>query len=172
LALILDSGGLIVALDPYQNDHQAFAKALTSHQGPLIISPFVVAELDYMLLRRYGKQDQLAFLGEVDRGAYLLEPFGDEDFARARKLLDDYDYLPDFGIADASNAVLAERYVTRDILTTDQRDFRRIKLPGDPTHPRPAELGDDALAVGPNEHFLVASYVVDVAFVEARVHVV
>ena len=41
-----------------------------------MISPFVVAELDYMLLRRYGKQDQLAFLGEVDRGAYLLEPFG------------------------------------------------------------------------------------------------
>jgi hypothetical protein len=26
--------------------------------------------------------------------------------------------------------VLAERYDTRDILTTDQRDFRRIKLPG------------------------------------------
>jgi uncharacterized protein len=92
-----------------------------------VISPFVVAELDYMLLRRYGKQDQLVFLDEVDRGAYLLEPFEAEDFARARKLLDDYDYLPDFGIADASNVVLAERYGTRDILTTDQRDFRQIK---------------------------------------------
>jgi predicted nucleic acid-binding protein len=127
LALILDSGGLIVALDPNQNDHEAFAQALTSHRGPLVISPFVVAELDYMLLRRYGKQDQLAFLDEVDRGAYLLEPFEAEDFARARKLLGDYDYLPPFGIADASNMVLAERYGTRDILTTDQRDFRRIE---------------------------------------------
>lgn len=92
-----------------------------------MISPFVVAELDYMLLRRYGKQDQLAFLDEVNRGAYLLESFKAEDFARARKLLDDYDYLPDFGISDASNVVLAERYGARDILTTDQRDFRRIK---------------------------------------------
>jgi uncharacterized protein len=125
LALILDSGGLIVALDPNQNDHEAFAQTLTSHRGPLVISPFVVAELDYMLLRRYGKQDQLAFLDEVNRGAYLLESFKAEDFARARKLLDDY--LPDFGISDASNVVLAERYGARDILTTAQRDFRRIK---------------------------------------------
>lgn len=52
-------------------------------------------------------------------------------FARARKLLADYDYLQGFGIADASNVVLAERYGTRDILTTDQRDFRRLKLPDD-----------------------------------------
>lgn len=91
----------------------------------------MVAELDYMLLRRYGREDQLAFLDEVNRGAYLLESFGDEDFAFARQLLDDYDYLPDFGVTDASNVVLAERYGTQDILTTDQRDFRRIKLPGD-----------------------------------------
>ncbi len=84
-----------------------------------------------MLLRRYGKKDQFAFLDEVDRGAYLLEPFGDQDFARARKLLDDYHFLADFGIADASNVVLAERYGTSDILTTDLRDFRHVKLHGD-----------------------------------------
>ena len=30
LALSLDSGGLIVALDPDQNDHEAFAQALAS----------------------------------------------------------------------------------------------------------------------------------------------
>src|SRR5215210_5707921 len=121
---------MIVALDPNQNDHQAFAEALTSHRGPLIISPFVVAELDYMLLRRYEREDQLAFLDEVNRGAYLLERFRQADFARARELLGDYDYLLGFGIADASNVVLAERYGTRDILTTDQRDFRRVKLTG------------------------------------------
>jgi uncharacterized protein len=130
LALILDSGGLLAAMDPNQNDHAAFREALESIHKPLIISPFVVAELDYMILRNYGREDQLAFLDEVDRGAYLLETFGDADFARARELLNDYDYLPDFGITDASNVVLAERYGTRDILTTDQRDFRRIKLPG------------------------------------------
>ena len=44
--------------------------------------------------------------------------------------MEDFEYLMGFGIADASNVVLAERYGTRDILTTDQRDFRHIKLPG------------------------------------------
>ena len=67
----------------------------------------------------------------MDRGAYPLEHFGNEDFARTRKLLDAYDYLAGFGIADASNVVEAERYGTQDILTTDQRDFRRINLSGD-----------------------------------------
>jgi predicted nucleic acid-binding protein len=130
LALILDSGGLLAALDPNQNDHEAFAEALTSHRGPLVVSPFVVAELDYMILRDYGRSDQLAFLDEVDRGAYLLEPFDGQDFSRAREILGDYEYLTGFGIADASNVVLAERCGTADILTTDQRDFRRVELPG------------------------------------------
>jgi predicted nucleic acid-binding protein len=130
LTLILDSGGLLAAMDPNQNDHEAFRQALETAPGPLIISPFVVAELDYMILRDYGRENQLAFLDEVDRGAYQLEPFDGTDFSRARELMDDYDHLMSFGIADASNVVLAERYGTRDILTTDQRDFRHIKLPG------------------------------------------
>ncbi len=41
-----------------------------------------------------------------------------------------YPHLPGFRIADASNMVLAKRHGTADILTTDQRGFRRIKLSG------------------------------------------
>lgn len=130
MALILDSGGLLVAIDPDQDNHAAFADALLNHRGPLVISPFVVAELDYMIARDYGDESRLAFLDEVDRGAYRLEPFGRADFSRARELMGAHPHLPGFGIADASNVVLAERYGTADILTTDQRDFRQVKLPG------------------------------------------
>ena len=45
-----------------------------------MISPFVVAELDYMLLRRYGRQT-IGIPGRSHRGAYLLESFKAEDFA-------------------------------------------------------------------------------------------
>lgn len=130
MALILDSGGLLAAIDPNQNDHEDFAESLASHYGPLVISPFVVAELDYMILRDYGRQDQLAFLDEVCRGAYRLEMFKTRDFTRARELICEYEYLSGFGIADASNVVLAERYGTRSILTTDQRDFRQVEVEG------------------------------------------
>lgn len=83
-----------------------------------------------MILRDYGRENQSAFLAEVDRVAYRLEPFEEADFSRAWGLILEYRYLTSFGIADASNLVLAERYGTTDILTTDQRDFRRVKLPG------------------------------------------
>lgn len=121
---------MIVALDPIQNGHADFSAALTSHHGPLVISPFVVAELDYMIARDYGRADQQAFIDQVAAGAYRLATFGGADFRRARDLMDEYDYLSGFGIADASNVVLAELYRTGDILTTDQRDFRRVQLPG------------------------------------------
>ncbi len=130
MALILDSGGLLVAIEPHQDDHKAFADALLTHRGPLVISPFVVAELDYMIARDYGAESRSAFLDEVDRGAYRLEAFGVADFSRTREIMGRYPHLPGFGIADASNVVLAERHGTADILTTDQRDFRRIELPG------------------------------------------
>jgi hypothetical protein len=51
LTLILDSGGLLAAMDEGQDDHQDFVNALSQVRGPAIISPFVVAELDYMILR-------------------------------------------------------------------------------------------------------------------------
>ena len=118
-------------MDPNQNVHLAFRKAVDGAQGPLLVSPFVVAELDYMIRREYGRDDQLEFLGEVDRGAYRLESFDREAFSRAAELVSEYHYVGGFGIADASNVVLAERHgVFFDILTTDQRDFRQAKLPG------------------------------------------
>lgn len=59
-----------------------------------------------------------------------LQPFSTDDFVRARNLMDGYAHLGGFGIAGASNVVLAERHGTRNILTTDQRDFREIELSG------------------------------------------
>ena len=55
MTLILHSGGLLAALDPLRNDHEAFAEALSSARKPCVVSPFVVAELDYMILRDNGR---------------------------------------------------------------------------------------------------------------------
>jgi hypothetical protein len=83
-----------------------------------------------MIGRDYGDEPCLAFLDEVDRGAYRLEPSGARTSPGPGRSWAPTPHLPGFGIADASNVVLAERYSTRDVLTTDQQDFRQIRLPG------------------------------------------
>lgn len=94
--------------------------------GPIVISPYVLAELDYMLLQRYGTNTELEFLGEVVAGAFELAPFGRTEQARAVTLLQKYRDMR-IGLADASLVVLAERYDTTRLLTLDERHFRAIR---------------------------------------------
>ena len=55
---------------------------LEDDSGPLLLSPFVLAELDYLLLGRVGAQAERALLDEVAAGAYDLVPFGPERLPR------------------------------------------------------------------------------------------
>jgi predicted nucleic acid-binding protein len=131
VTLILDSSGVLSAIDADQRFHQAAKEALKRAAGPLVMSPFVLAELDYMILTRYGPSEELALLGEVAREAYRLEPFSTEDVAKTIEIVERHAGFGDVGLADASNVVLAERYATRDILTLDERHFRMLRGPGD-----------------------------------------
>ena len=130
MTLILDSSGLLAAIDERQEDHVAARETLESVRGPLLVSPFVLAELDYMITTRMGQGRELALLGEVARGAYRLEPFSAEDVAEAVSVIERYADL-NLGLADASNVVLANRYDTLDLLTLDERHFRALRGPRD-----------------------------------------
>ena len=94
-----------------------------------MLSPFVLAELDYLLMRHIGHRAQNAFLEEVARGAYRLEPFDANDVARAKEVLERYADLS-VGLADASLVVLAERHGVAEILTLDRRHFRAMRFAG------------------------------------------
>lgn len=97
-------------------------------RGPLLLSPFVLAELDYLLGRYVGVRAQTALLDEVAAGTYQLEPFGAIDVGVARDVVARYADLR-LGLTDASIIVLAQRHGIRDVLTLDRRRFRL--LPGD-----------------------------------------
>lgn len=96
-----------------------------SAPGPLLVSPLVLAELDHLILDRYGRQAELEAIEEIE-AAYQVEGIEDEDLARARALLTRYADLTIFDLTDASCVVLAECYECFDALTTDQRDFRAV----------------------------------------------
>ena len=65
--IILDTSGLLAALDSSQSDHPAAARALAAVSGPRLLSPFVLAELDYLLGKYAGRTAQLELLSEVER---------------------------------------------------------------------------------------------------------
>jgi hypothetical protein len=125
--ILLDTSGLLSAIDASQRYHTQCAAALSKASPPLLLSPFVLAELDYLLSRHVGSAAQSALLDEVVRGAYRLEPFAAADVAAAKDILERYPRLR-IGLADASMVVLAERHGTRDILTLDERHFRALRI--------------------------------------------
>lgn len=124
--IVVDTGGLYAALDANEDLHGRAVAALVSANPPRLLSPFVLAELDYLIGTRFGHQAQLALLDEVTRGAYQLEPFSSEDLALARRVMERYADLQ-VGVADASVVVIANRHRTLDLLCTDQRHFRALR---------------------------------------------
>jgi predicted nucleic acid-binding protein len=126
--ILIDTSGLLAAVDPRQAQHAAAAGVLVRQQARLL-SPFVLAELDYLLSTGAGQEEELKLLRDVARGVYRLEPFGAEDVASAIEVIRRYADLR-LGLADASIVVLAERHRCRDVLTLDQRHFRAVLGPG------------------------------------------
>lgn len=129
MTLILDTSGLLAAIDADQRLHEAARRSLENASGALVLSPFVLAELDYLLLTKVSVGAELAFLEEVAGGAYRMEHLSAADIAGSRAVIERHRGFGDLGIADASNVVLAERYDTRDILTLDERHFRSLDGP-------------------------------------------
>ena len=123
---LLDTSGLLAAVDASQRHHAQCAAVVAAAKGPLLLSPFVLAELDYLIATRVGPTAQADLLEEVVRGAYRLETFGAADVALAREVIARYPELR-LGLADASIVVLAARHGTRDVLTLDQRHFRTVR---------------------------------------------
>jgi predicted nucleic acid-binding protein len=123
--ILLDTSGLLSAIDESQRYHARSVAAIGRAEG-LLLSPFILAELDYLLAARVGTVAQRLFLEEVARGAYVLEPFSASDVAVALDVIIRYGDL-DIGLADASIVVLAARHGIRDVLTLDERHFRALR---------------------------------------------
>lgn len=136
--ILLDTSGLLAALDASQSWHPQAALALRSAQPPLVLSPFVLAELDYLLATRVGRQAQADLLNEVESGAYALAPMSAADVGHARQVVERH---ADVGVslADASIVVLAERHRFSTVLTLDQRHFRVLSAAGEPFRILPAD---------------------------------
>ena len=125
--ILLDTSGLLANYHRSDTYHEGASRVLTIPQQR-ILSPFVLAELDYLLSTSAGQGAELQALDDVARGAYQLEPFTHQDVAAASEIIQQYRDL-ELGLADASIVVLARRYNCNDVLTLDQRHFRVVQGP-------------------------------------------
>ncbi len=137
--ILLDTSGLLAAIDAAQTRHADAMTALRTAAPPWLLSPFVLAELDYLLATRVGQDAEGALLDEVSRGVYRVVEFDADDVAAAERVIGRHAALR-IGLADASIVVLAGRYGIRDILTLDERHFRAMRGPnGRPFRILPAD---------------------------------
>lgn len=124
--MIVDTSALLAFFDTDEPDHDAVSGILHTATEPLVVSPYVVAELDYLVASRLGVSAELAVLRELAGGAWDLPAFGAEDLAEAQAVIARYADQA-IGVADASNVVLAARYRTRTLVTLDRRHFEVVR---------------------------------------------
>lgn len=127
--ILVDTSAVLQLASETGERHADVLKVVNELDGPFLLSPFVLAELDYMLSTRHGRKAQLSLLDEVAAGAYELAEFGRADVESAAGVLRRYEDLG-VGLADASIVVLAEKHAVVDILTFDFRHFRAMRGPG------------------------------------------
>ncbi|GAA1674547.1 type II toxin-antitoxin system toxin ribonuclease C26 [Glycomyces endophyticus] len=126
-AIILDTSAVLALFDSAYDEHEGLNEAVRNRQGPLVVSPFIVAECDYMLKDQYDAGAARQFNEDVALGGMELASWTPNDHAEALQIMGSFhgdDYI---GIADASNVVLADRYRTNSIMTLDQRHFRKLQ---------------------------------------------
>lgn len=137
--LVCDTSGLVAYFDSDDAHHAAASATISSDPGPFVVSPYVVAELDYLLATRRGVQAELVALAELAGGAWDLVVMTAADVRGAAEIIGRYRHHS-IGLADASLVVLAAQRDTDRLLTLDHRHFRVVQtLRGRPFRLLPAD---------------------------------
>lgn len=126
MALILDTGPLLAALDAADPDHERCASLVLEAREDLVVPGLVLAELDYWCHERLSGDAWLVFLEDLLAGAYRAEHPTREDLARCATLQRKYGDLR-LGVVDASVIALAERLGEPKVATLDHRHFGVVR---------------------------------------------
>lgn len=119
--ILCDTSGLLALLDDGEAAHAQVKEALGTASGPRLTIDYVLAETDYLVLKRLGAAAERRYLEQVANGAVLREPVTPEDFRRALEIAEANADL-ELGVTDASVMVVALR-LRCPVLTLDRRHF-------------------------------------------------
>ncbi len=124
--IIADTSALLALFNRLDRAHEAVAAFVATTNESLAVSPFVVAELDYLVATRLGVAAELATLRELAGGAYDLPAITTDELRDCAGVVERF-HDQAIGVTDASLVVLAKRYKTKSILTLDHRHFNVLR---------------------------------------------
>ena len=126
--MIVDTSALLAFFDARDPAHSLLAELFSTPHPALVVSPFVVAELGYLVLTRFGVHAELQTLGELTAGAWELAVITPAMLREAVALVANYGDSK-IGITDAVNVVLAQEYQTQNIATLDRLHYGYVRRP-------------------------------------------
>ncbi|MGW7658467.1 type II toxin-antitoxin system VapC family toxin [Streptomyces asiaticus] len=124
--LIVDTGPIVALLNRNDPDHKSCAELLESHNGELLITPYVLTEACYLLAKYVSPDAEINLIEAVAAEDLIQVPTERADLSRMAELMRQYRGFP-LGVADASVIALAERLKAPSVATLDHRHFRAIK---------------------------------------------
>ena len=124
--IVCDTSGLLAFFDAAEAYNRPVADVIAAEPGPFVVSPFVLAELDFLLATRRGATAEIAALSELASGAWELATFDVSDLRRTAEVVGRY-RDQEIGLTDASLVVLARRYRTDRVLTLDHLHFGVVR---------------------------------------------
>lgn len=125
--MIVDTSVLLAYFDGRERLHEAATDVIEGSNDTLVVSPYIVAELDYLVLTRHGVDAECRVLHELSSGAYVLAAMSGGLFTEAVDIVERF-ADQGIGIADASNIALAQAFGTTTIATLDQRHFSMLRF--------------------------------------------
>lgn len=125
MGVLIDTSAFLHFFDGDGELHGAITDLIEAERDALVTSPFVLAELDYLITRRFSAHQARRAMQELAGGAYHLATFSWEEIQRSLRLIDRYADRK-LGLTDASLLELADRLQISTVFTLDRRDFEGL----------------------------------------------
>ncbi|MGH3616268.1 MAG: PIN domain-containing protein [Pseudonocardia sp.] len=124
--ILADTSGLLALFNEREPRHHDVRSVLDERRALLVVSPYVVAELDYLVGTRIGVQAEMAVLRELSGPGYELAAVDAALLGASADVVERYADQR-IGVTDASIVVLAQRFRTDRVLTLDRRHFSVLR---------------------------------------------
>ena len=122
MALVVDTGVLLGALNEEDREHHRCHRLLMGQSEALVVPGPVLVELDYFLRKQTTRDEWTTFCEEVKEGRYLLYELDVDSLLAAARLQARYSDQP-IGLVDASVFVTCEQLEEDKVATLDHRHF-------------------------------------------------